>query len=166
MTQARVVQGQEESYREFFVNSNKNYFRSVIQSKSKYEEYRYDRGISISSTNVKGIITYVNKNFCEMSRYEKHELLGKSHNVIRHPDMPREIFREMWECIDSGKDWVGIIKNLRKDGKYYWAHSHVIPIIENSFIVGYSSLRKPVLRNELDEVIVRYNKLLLTETIH
>ncbi|MBN2767958.1 MAG: PAS domain S-box protein [Campylobacterales bacterium] len=166
MTQARIVSGQEEvSYRDFFVNSNKSYFQSVISSRAKYEEYRYDRGISISSTDLRGIIVYVNRSFCKVSGYEKHELLGKSHNIARHPEMPREIFKEMWNTIGSGKDWVGIIKNLRKDGKYYWAHSHVIPIMENGNVIGYSSLRKPVLRNELDDVIVRYNKLLLAEDL-
>lgn len=164
MTQANIIHEQEEmSYRDFFVNSNKNYFRSVMQSKAKYEEYRYDQGISISSTDLRGIIIYVNRNFCEVSGYEKHELLGKSHSIARHPEMPRAVFKEMWESISQGKDWNGFVKNLRKDGRYYWAHSHVIPIVDDRRIIGYSSLRKPALRSEIDEVIVTYNKMLLEE---
>jgi aerotaxis receptor len=166
VTQTKNAHGQEEiSYRDLFVNSNKSFFQAVIQSKVKYEEYNYGHGISISSTNLNGVITYVNRKFCEISGYSKDELLGKSHNITRHPDMPKELFNQLWKDIHNGKDWVGIMKNLRKDGRYYWAYSHIVPIIENDYVVGYSSLRKPVLRNELDGVITQYSKMLLKEMI-
>jgi aerotaxis receptor len=99
----------------------------------------------ISKTDLKGIITYVNKPFCKLSGYSREELIGKPHNIIRHPDMPKSVFKQMWSTIEKGEKFRGFVKNLRKDGKYYWVEAFVEPIYdENGVKIGYISMRKPV----------------------
>jgi len=79
------------------------------------EEYRFEQGLIISSTDLRGIITYANRKFCEISGYSKDELKGSNHNIVRHPDMPKAAFQDLWDTIRSGKEWTGIVKNLRKE---------------------------------------------------
>ncbi|PHO11924.1 response regulator [Malaciobacter marinus] len=86
-----------------------------------------DKVAIISRTNPKGIITFVNDKFCETSGYEEDELLGKAHNIVRHPDMPSEIFKGLWSDIQSGKIWQGKVKNKAKDGESYYVNSTIIP---------------------------------------
>ena len=83
------------------------------------QEFLFQGRVIVSETNLKGIITYANRKFCEISGYDKDELIGQPHNMIRHPDMPKEAFQKMWETIKSGQIWHGLVKNLRKDGQYY-----------------------------------------------
>jgi aerotaxis receptor len=129
--------------------SKKDYFQSIIYGKNKIklidEEYKFDDGLIVSSTDLKGIITYANRKFCELSGYSKNELVGSNHNIIRHPHMPRALFKELWSSLHCGNEWTGIVKNLRKDGRYYWVYSHIVPIVEDEKIVGYSATRRPVL---------------------
>ncbi|AZV46967.1 aerotaxis receptor Aer [Nautilia sp. PV-1] len=99
----------------------------------------------ISKTDLKGIITYVNNAFCKLSGYSKNELIGKPHNIIRHPDMPKSIFKQLWSTIEKGDKFRGFLKNLRKDGKYYWVEVFIEPIFdENGTKIGYISTRKQV----------------------
>ena len=99
----------------------------------------------ISKTDLKGIITYVNTPFCKLSAYSKQELIGKPHNIIRHPDMPKSVFKQMWNTIEKGEKFRGFVKNLRKDGKYYWVEAFIEPIYDDNGVkVGYISMRKPV----------------------
>ena len=106
-------------------------------------ETPYPEGkIIVSTTDAKGIITHVNHVFVEMSGYTKKALLGKNHAILRHPEMPTIIFKDLWDTVQSGKKWQGIIKNLRKDGGYYWVKATVIPNIKNGVIVGYTSVRR------------------------
>ncbi len=110
----------------------------------------------ISKTDLKGTITYVNSAFCKLTGYSKKELIGKSHNVIRHPDMPKCIFKELWETIEKNEKFRGFVKNLRKDGKYYWVEIFIEPIIdENGAKIGYISARKPVGKNDK----IKYEKI-------
>ena len=114
----------------------------------------------LSRTDLKGKITYVNDNFAHISGYQADELLGKPHNVIRHPDMPRSIFKQMWDTISEGKEWEGIVKNLRKDGGYYWVKARVTPLFEDGKIEGYKSSRTYVpplerLQMEKDYALIR-----------
>jgi len=103
-----------------------------------------DRPI-ISKTDLKGIITYVNTPFCKLSGYTKEELIGKPHSIIRHPDMPKSVFKQMWTTIEKGEKFRGFVKNLRKDGRYYWVEAFIEPIYdENGVKTGYISLRKQV----------------------
>ena len=97
----------------------------------------------ISKTDLKGIITFVNSAFCKLAGYDKQELVGKPHNVVRHPDMPKEAFKELWNTIEKNETWRGFVKNLRKDGKYYWVEATIQPMFdENGNKVGYISARK------------------------
>jgi aerotaxis receptor len=106
------------------------------------QEYPYPAGESlVSTTDLKGRITYCNPAFILVSGYQREELLGQPHNMIRHPDMPEEAFRDMWACIESGYPWTGMVKNRRKDGTFYWVKANVTPLMENDQPVGYMSVR-------------------------
>jgi len=107
------------------------------------EEVKFDGRTLISETDTKGVITYVNRKFLEMSGYSKEEVIGTAHNILRHPDMPKEAFKQMWQTIQSGTIWEGYVKNLRKDGKYYWVVVHIVPKMnEEGNIIGYIASRK------------------------
>ncbi|MVW78242.1 methyl-accepting chemotaxis protein [Bordetella sp. 02P26C-1] len=95
----------------------------------------------ISKTDLKGRITFCNPEFVKVSGFEAHELLGKPHNIVRHPDMPEPVFKEMWETLQAFKPWVGVVKNRRKDGGFYWVLATVLPIMEQDTCVGYASVR-------------------------
>lgn len=127
------------------------------------EEYTFDEGIIISETDLKGIITYANRKFCEISGYTKSELNGKNHNIVRHPDMPKSAFADMWQTIQLGKSWTGLIKNLRKDGRYYWVYTYISPIFDKEKIVGYTAARKPATATETQEAEAIYKKKLEEE---
>ena len=127
------------------------------------EEYAFSKGLIISSTDLKGIIYYANRKFCEISGYAKEELEGKNHNIIRHPDMPKIAFAELWETIQAGKEWTGIVKNLRKDGLYYWVYTHISPIEENGAVTGYTAARRPASESEVEESIPVYASLIEKE---
>ena len=129
----------------------------------KGEEYKFEDGLIVSSTDLKGIVTYANRKFCEISGYDKEELVGSSHNIIRHPDMPHAAFKGLWDTINQGYTWEGIVKNLRKDGRYYWVHTFITPIKNANKIVGYSAARRSVGKKELEAVQSTYNDLLQKE---
>ena len=101
-----------------------------------------DASAIVSKADLKGIITYVNDIFCELSGYKKEELIGKPHNIVRHPDMPKELFKELWKTIQSKKIFKGIIKNKAKNGEIYYVASTIVPILDNNAeIIEYLSLR-------------------------
>ena len=128
------------------------------------EEYKFSDGLILSSTDLKGIITYANRKFCEIADYTKQELTGKNHNIVRHPDMPKAAFKDLWDTIQRGKEWTGIVKNLRKDGKYYWVYSHITPIVnESGEITGYTAARRPASENEIEESTALYKEMLAQE---
>ncbi|MDD2700267.1 MAG: PAS domain-containing methyl-accepting chemotaxis protein [Sideroxydans sp.] len=95
----------------------------------------------VSKTNLKGQITYINRPFLEISGFTEQELLGASHNIVRHPDMPPEAYKDLWRTLQSGKAWRGMVKNRCKNGDYYWVEANANPIWENGKITGYMSLR-------------------------
>jgi PAS domain S-box-containing protein len=97
----------------------------------------------VSKTDLKGHITYGNRIFIEFSGFTEAELLGSQHNIIRHPDMPRAIFQGMWDTIQSGSECFAYVKNLAKDGSYYWVLANVTPSYDhNGRVVGYFSVRR------------------------
>jgi PAS domain S-box-containing protein len=97
----------------------------------------------VSKTNAKGIITYGNPIFIEFSGYSEAELLGSQHNIVRHPDMPRAAFKLAWDTIQAGKEFFGYVKNMAKDGSYYWVFTHITPDFDPARqIVGYTSVRR------------------------
>ena len=94
-------------------------------------EYPLQDGQSIvSKTDTKGRITYVNPTFVEVSGFAEEELIGKAHNIVRHPDMPPEAFADLWRTLQAGEPWTGLVKNRRKNGDFYWVVANVVPIKE------------------------------------
>jgi aerotaxis receptor len=99
----------------------------------------------VSRTDLKGVITFANKAFCMLSGYSKDELVGQPHSIVRHPDMPKEAFKDMWQTIQNNQRWHGFVKNKRKDGKYYWTEAFIEPFFdEDGNKIGYMAARKPV----------------------
>ncbi len=98
----------------------------------------------VSETDDKGVITYCNDYFTEISGYSREELIGQQHNIIRHPDMPRVIFKLLWERIQSGKNINAVVKNLAKDGKYYWIFTEFKTRLDldTNTVIGYTAHRK------------------------
>ena len=130
----------------------------------KDKEYFFDDNVIISQTDLKGIITYGNRAFFTISGYEKDELIGQTHNILRHPDMPKELFKKIWETIQAGQVWNGLIKNLRKDGLYYWVDTEILPVRdENDEVIGYIAVRKAASRKDIQENEEIYQKMLETQ---
>ena len=128
------------------------------------EEYIVDGDVIISQTDLKGVITYANKAFCKVSGYKADELVGQPHNIVRHPKMPKIEFANMWETISGGQAWNGLVKNLRKDGKFYWVDTEILPIKnEEDDITGYIAVRKEASRKDVNEIEKKYNKMLETQ---
>ena len=105
----------------------------------------------VSTTDKRGIITYANQAFSDVSGYSNEELMGKNHNLVRHPDMPKAAFKDLWDTIDKGQAWRGVVKNLCKDGRYYWVDAFVTPIYEEGKVVGYQSVRVKPERQHVDK---------------
>ncbi len=141
----------------------KRYVSIMEKSTPVDEKYIFDDGVIVSETDLKGIITYSNRKFCEIAGYDKKELQGKNHNIIRHPDMPKIAFKGLWETIQSGQNWSGVVKNLRKDGRYYWVHSYITLAFKNNEHVGYIAARRPASKLEIEEAESLYAKLLEAE---
>lgn len=112
--------------------------------------------VLVSRTDLKGIITYCNRTFCEVSGYSEAELIGAPHNLIRHPDVPAELFADSWRCIQAGKPWNGVIKNRRKNGDCYWVEANITPLIEGGRTVGYVSLRYAATDEQIAEAQKTY----------
>jgi aerotaxis receptor len=123
-------------------------------------EYPLRDGQSIvSKTDTKGRITYVNPAFIEVSGFTEQELIGKAHNVVRHPDMPPEAFADMWQTLKAGEPWTGLVKNRRKDGDFYWVVANVVPIKEEGTITGFMSVRTRPMRDEVERAEDLYRRL-------
>lgn len=99
--------------------------------------------VILSTANLQGDIVSCNKGFIEASGYNEKEIIGKPHSILRHPDMPKEAFKDLWDTIESGRPWFGLVKNLRKDGRHYWVAANASPIYTNDQISGYVSVRYP-----------------------
>jgi PAS domain S-box-containing protein len=115
--------------------------------------------VLISATDKEGRITFANTKFYELAEYEFGELLGKPHNVIRHPDMPKTAFADLWKIVESGHLWQGIVKNKTKFGKFYWVKAMVFPCYKNAQIVGFISVRKCPTKEEIHDAKEAYKKL-------
>lgn len=113
----------------------------------------------ISRTDFSGVITYVNETFAHISGYEPEELIGKPHNVIRHPDMPRSTFASLWETLRRGEAWEGYVKNLRKDRGYYWVYAQISLYYKDGEPAGYKSVREPVSREKKIEIQRLYDQM-------
>lgn len=118
----------------------------------------------VSKTTAKGIITYGNPIFIEFSGYTEAELLGTQHNIVRHPDMPRAAFKLAWDTIESGREFFGYVKNMAKDGSFYWVFTHITPDFDrNKRIVGYTSVRRCPRRDAISKIEPVYRQMLAAE---
>ncbi|WP_019558139.1 PAS domain-containing methyl-accepting chemotaxis protein [Thioalkalivibrio sp. ALE12] len=114
----------------------------------------------LSTTNLKGAITYVNPDFIDISGFEPDELLGKNHNVVRHPDMPPAAFEDLWNTIQGGRSWMGLVKNRCKNGDHYWVNAYVTPVTEDGQTVEYQSVRTKPRREQVAKAESVYAGLL------
>lgn len=117
----------------------------------------------VSTTDLKGVITYCNDTFCRIAGFEPNELLGQNHNIVRHASMPKAAFADMWRHLKQGHAWRGIVKNKTKTGGYYWVDAYVTPIHEHGKIAGYQSVRVKAQRQWVDIANKAYQALLAAE---
>ncbi len=120
----------------------------------------------VSTTDLRGVITYANPAFCEIAGYSSEELLGQNHNMVRHPDMPKVAFADLWLRLKEGKPWRGMVKNRCKDGRYYWVDAYVTPIYEGDQICGYQSVRTRPDPRHKEIATLTYRNLLRSEQGH
>lgn len=117
----------------------------------------------VSRTDLQGRITHCNSAFVAMSGYSEAELIGQPHSILRHPDMPAAAFADLWQTVQSGEKWHGYVKNLRKDGRYYWVFAVVIPNIRDGLVVSYTSVRRKPAQRRVDEVVTLYRQMKAAE---
>jgi aerotaxis receptor len=113
----------------------------------------------VSETDSKGFIKYVNEVFCSFSEYSKDEILGQPHNLIRHPDMPKAAFSTLWETIQKGQTWNGVVKNLSKNGNYYWVNATVFTSKDTNGNLRYISVRTKATQTEIKKAEKLYKTL-------
>jgi aerotaxis receptor len=118
----------------------------------------------LSTTNLKGAITYCNEDFIKVSGFSEEELIGQNHNIVRHPDMPPAAFADLWSCLKREQPWMGIVKNRCKDGSYYWVDAYVTPIKENGKVNEYQSVRTKPERNTVRRAEKIYRQLMQGKT--
>ena len=128
------------------------------------EKIMGDDDFIVSKTDTKGFITYCNRIFVDMAGWSRQELIGANHNLIRHPDMPRIAFKVAWDLISSKQEFFGFVKNLRKDGGFYWVLAYITADLDlNGNIIGYTSFRKKPSRTAIKEIEPIYKALLDAE---
>lgn len=123
------------------------------------DEFAFDELIIISQTDKEGAFTYVNKAFCEVSGYEQEEIIGKPHDIMRHPDTPKAVFTKLWDTIQSGQVFNGIVKNIRKDGRYYWLDMEILPIKNNEDITGFIAVGRAASQKDISDTLEAYSKI-------
>ena len=127
----------------------------VTQTEAPFPKGHY----IVSRTDLKGITTYVNDTFVKISGFSREELLGKNHNIVRHPDMLPAAFEWMWATIKQGRPWRGIVKNRCKNGDYYWVDALVVPVLKDGAVTGYMSVRHEPTRQQVAEAEAFYRQL-------
>lgn len=128
------------------------------------EETSFPDGCLITSrTDLEGIITHANNAFVQLSGWSREEIIGQPHEILRHPDMPKAAFADLWQTVQNGQKWHGYVKNLRKDGGFYWVYATVIPSIRNGQVVGYTSVRRKPARTKVEEMQTLYAQMLGAE---
>jgi len=113
----------------------------------------------VSATDLKSKIIYCNDEFVDYSGFSRDELIGQPHNIVRHPEMPQDAYKMMWERLKSGKSWMGIVKNRCKNGGFYWVNAYVTPLYENDEIVGYESVRTKADPEQINRAKIAYAKI-------
>jgi len=128
------------------------------------EKVMSDNDFIVSKTDTKGYITYCNRIFVDMAGWSRFELIGANHNIIRHPHMPKIAFKILWDLVQSKKEFFGFVKNLRKDGGFYWVFAYITPDLDKSGnIIGYSSFRKKPSRKGIETLEPVYRQLVEAE---
>ncbi len=135
----------------------------VIDEEIKFSKKKF----IISKTDIKGKIIFINKNFSDISHYSEEELIGAPHNVLRHPDMPRAVFYLVWKTLLSGRPISGVIKNLAKDGRYYWVIADLEPKFDkDGHIIALTAFRRAAPQDVIDTVEDLYATMLSIEKKH
>ena len=136
--------------------------KSIIPTAN--ERVMRENDFIVSRTDTRGIITYCNPIFIEFSGYSERELLGSQHNIVRHPDMPRSAFALAWQTIQSGNEFFAYVKNMSKDGGFYWVFTHITPDFnERGEITGYFSVRRAPRRDAIEKIAPVYAQMLQAE---
>jgi len=132
-----------------------------------YEIVLSQKRYIVSKTDAKGVILYANDYFMEISGYSEAELIGKPHSIVRHPDMPKIVFKMMWDRINNGKNIMAVVKNLAKDGRYYWVVTEFEPKVDpiTNEIVAHTAFRKAAPRDAIETMIPIYAELLKVEQL-
>ena len=131
---------------------------------NQVERIMADNEVIISKTDIKGKITYGNRTFQEYSGFKEQDFLGVQHNIVRHPDMPRAVFKLLWDELQAGREVFAFVKNLCKDGSFYWVFANVTPSYDlKNNVVGYFSVRRKPNRQALPHVANLYQKMLSAE---
>ena len=115
--------------------------------------------IIVSQTNEKGEIIFANNDFCKIAGFSLDELIGKAHNTVRHSDMPKWAFEDLWRTLKSGKTWKGIVKNRTKDGGYYWVNATAFPSRSSDGTIRYISVRVKPTEEEILKALEIYKTL-------
>ena len=113
----------------------------------------------VSRTDLKGNITYANETFALISGYTKDELIGKPHNIVRHPDMPKSIFKELWKDLETKGSWNGFVKNKRKDEGFYWVYAEISEVYKDGELIEYKSVRTPISFDEKLKYQLLYDEI-------
>lgn len=130
---------------------------------SNKEKILDDYTFLVSETDEKGVIRFANRDFCNIAEYEIEELIGKPHNVVRHKDMPKVAFKDLWETVKKGEIWTGYVKNATKSGDFYWVFATVYPFISCDGTKGYLSCRRKASRDEIEKMSKIYEELIKQE---
>jgi len=121
-------------------------------------EYIFDKNL-IYEIDLDGIITYANQNFCEVTGYRKEELIGKNHSIFKHPDVPTSLYNDLWSTKKRLKQWFTTLKNMRRDGMYFWSDIHCTIKYDNNLeIAGFIVVHKPTSKLNMEEEIERYTQ--------
>jgi len=130
-------------------------------------EYTFDEDkLLVSKTDKSGIIKYASEDFCSIAQFSEQELLGKPHNILRHPDMPRTIFNHLWKTLKERQEVNAYVINKTKDGGFYWVYANVTPSVDSSNnIVGYHSSRRKPSKDALNVIEPMYKELRQIEQV-
>lgn len=122
-----------------------------------------DGRLIISRTDLNGVLTHANDAFVEISGYSREELIGQPHAILRHPDIPRAVYQQLWDTLKAGEKWHGYVKNLCKDGSFYWVYATAVPNRRQGQIVGYTSVRRKPSRSKVAQAAAQYQAMRAAE---
>ncbi|WP_028772280.1 methyl-accepting chemotaxis protein [Shewanella waksmanii] len=115
-----------------------------------------DEDILLSTTDLKGNIRYANDDFCRICGFEQQELVGQPHNIVRHPDMPEQAYKMLWQSLQQNQSWMGVVKNRCKDGGYYWVNAYVAPVVKDGKVEEYQSVRRRASESQIERASSAY----------